>query len=909
MTLNQPSSVATNATVATTNNSDITNAVLTSNLQYMNPNDTGGTFPPLYVGEAHMAQPTHSFLPQRREREDNKHCRKEHSLTPGKRQRKEELWKCNRRKRQREMGLPYMTHRGIERPKREMKPRCFCKSKYLKCGNVTEEDRKGLFKELWGLTWEEKKTLVKSLVDKVQKVRQYTTNPSSQREFTFRYYLKQGSVKVEVCKLMFCNTMDLGSRFIHGLFTEPKNKSLKFLPIPDRTEHVPLSNVPESTENAHQVPFDQTDQVSPNQASTMATDDTVAVNNDYDNTDDSDTSDKSGVHTANSNVQCTNPNNKEDTFQPLYVGEAHMGQPTAPSLLPQDTEMEENMQDKNEHSQTPGKRERKEEQWKCNKRKRLREMGLPYMTQRGVERPKREMKPRCFCKSKYLKCGDVTEEDRMALFKEVWDLDWKEKKTLVKGLIDRKRKLKQYTPNPNSLREFTFRYYLRQGDDKVEVCRLMFCNTMDLGSRFIRGLFAKPKKRNLKSHAHYNRSGDSKLFLNLKFFDCLPKVSSHYCKKSSSKLYLEPMFKTIKEVHRLYVEKCIENEITAVGIDVFRKEFDKNNLALFPHKKDKCDICVRYRSGDSTEDTWVLHRERKEAAKQEKENDIKTALETQRMEPVDRVGVFCMSLQSILFSPMLKASALYYRRKLAVHNFTVFNITTRDVKCYVWHEGEGGLTSDEFSSCIIDYLQNLAGTYGRIILYSDGCLYQSKNATLASAIMDLARELNIIIDQKYLTKGHTEMEVDSVHSVIERSLKNAVINVPCDYINVFRLAGQSSRPYDVKYLDHTFFRKYSSVQEYSTILPGTNAGDVKVDDIRALRYSSHGNIQYKLAFCEDWQDIPDQYNYTLSLLSSTAVPALHSQRIPIPSSKYRDLQELKAVIPSDAHAFYDNLEH
>lgn len=63
-----------------------------------------------------------------------------------------------------------------------------------------------------------------------------------------------------------------------------------------------------------------------------------------------------------------------------------------------------------------------------------------------------------------------------------------------------------------------------------------------------------------------------------------------------------------------------------------------------------------------------------------------------------------MDLLAVLLAPRLLASALYYKTKLCVHNFTLYDVVTRDVTCYVWHEGEGGVTANEFASCVVDYL-------------------------------------------------------------------------------------------------------------------------------------------------------------------------------------------------------------
>lgn len=118
----------------------------------------------------------------------------------------------------------------------------------------------------------------------------------------------------------------------------------------------------------------------------------------------------------------------------------------------------------------------------------------------------------------------------------------------------------------------------------------------------------------------------------------------------------------------------------------------------------------------------------------------------------------------MLLSPSLKASALYYKTKLKVHNFTIYNLKTNDALCYLWDESEGGLDSDEFSSIIIHFIDTEVDKtkYDNVILYSDGCTYQNRNCTLANALLLVANKTGLTITQKYLEKGHTQMECDSI---------------------------------------------------------------------------------------------------------------------------------------------------
>lgn len=83
-------------------------------------------------------------------------------------------------------------------------------------------------------------------------------------------------------------------------------------------------------------------------------------------------------------------------------------------------------------------------------------------------------------------------------------------------------------------------------------------------------------------------------------------------------------------------------------------------------------------------------------------------------------------------------------------------------------ETEGRLTANEFCSIIVYFLQkNVIKTAQKqevkIILFNDGCNYQNRNSTLSNAFFNLSLLSGVIIIQKYLQRGHTQIEVDSMH--------------------------------------------------------------------------------------------------------------------------------------------------
>lgn len=75
---------------------------------------------------------------------------------------------------------------------------------------------------------------------------------------------------------------------------------------------------------------------------------------------------------------------------------------------------------------------------------------------------------------------------------------------------------------------------------------------------------------------------------------------------------------------------------------------------------------------------------------------------------------------------------------------------------------------------------------------------------MANALLNFAIVHGVSTVPKFLTKGHTEMECDSVHSCIERKLKNRVIKLPRDYFKASKEARTQPAPYEVIQLSHDF---------------------------------------------------------------------------------------------------------
>nr|CAH7749533.1 unnamed protein product [Callosobruchus chinensis] len=85
-------------------------------------------------------------------------------------------------------------------------------------------------------------------------------------------------------------------------------------------------------------------------------------------------------------------------------------------------------------------------------------------------------------------------------------------------------------------------------------------------------------------------------------------------------------------------------------------------------KKDLRATCVAYDTRNIGQEEFDLHQEMKKETREEKNRDKESA-------SVD--AVFTMELEAVLLSPKSTVSTVYYKMKLAVHNFTLFNLKTR----------------------------------------------------------------------------------------------------------------------------------------------------------------------------------------------------------------------------------------
>lgn len=158
------------------------------------------------------------------------------------------------------------------------------------------------------------------------------------------------------------------------------------------------------------------------------------------------------------------------------------------------------------------------------------------------------------------------------------------------------------------------------------------------------------------------------------FLNSLPKLESHYCRTSFNKIFLELLFQSMADMSH-----CKDKSETSFTRPVFAKEFSHLNMSIFRPRKFLCDTCIGYSEKHVDEFAHARHIKKKHRAQQDKILDKQSTI-------YEKCKFITVDLQALLLCLMLKVSAIYYRTKLCVHNFTIFELSSYDVVCYVWHE-------------------------------------------------------------------------------------------------------------------------------------------------------------------------------------------------------------------------------
>lgn len=179
------------------------------------------------------------------------------------------------------------------------------------------------------------------------------------------------------------------------------------------------------------------------------------------------------------------------------------------------------------------------------------------------------------------------------------------------------------------------------------------------------------------------------------------------------------------------------------------------------------------------------------------------------------------------------------------------------------------------------------------------------------------------ITHKYLIRGHTQNEGDTIHSIIEKSVKRAKkagpIYVPDQLIQLIRTSKKKGNPLNVKELNFTDF---IDVKQLTNDIgfncqKNVNGGQIKVSEMKMIRFVKDSDVYfYKTSYKEEgWNQAQRKISGSRRSGAKNAHndnivknPAYHAA-IPIADNKRAGFQSLlrSNIIPKYYESFFNTL--
>ena len=173
------------------------------------------------------------------------------------------------------------------------------------------------------------------------------------------------------------------------------------------------------------------------------------------------------------------------------------------------------------------------------------------------------------------------------------------------------------------------------------------------------------------------------------------------------------------------------------------------------------------------------------------------------------------------------------------------------------------------------------------------------------------------IEHKYLEKGNTQNENDSVHAWIERASRQICVYTPAQWASVIRTA-RRKKPYHVKEMDLPNFFDFKSVSKLLKNFDlDLERNKVLWTDVRSFKIeSSNPNtvvVKYDYNGPLHYLDLAHRIRRSNTILNvnNIVLNRLHKEYPKITFEKYKDLIILcrTGVIPHSHHMFYAVLSH
>lgn len=542
----------------------------------------------------------------------------------------------------------------------------------------------------------------------------------------------------------------------------------------------------------------------------------------------------------------------------------------------------------------------------------------------GVDRRMVPFLPDC-----HMKCRDkTTSDDRQLIWNEFRSItDITSRAQYLAGLIQIRTPVRQrFNSKRKKNRHKTIVFSLKltgsEDDSDWKLCKSCFMLVFNVTRGKIATIIQKKVENGQSNeivmqqgcHAPGNKIKLDHIEQCQIFLLSVPQYESHYGRKDSDKLYL-PSHHTKSSLFQDFKQTFSENR---VNFEKFCKILTGLNLSIKCKAIDTCKSCDEFAILMKV-DTNEEEKSKIRAAQQEHWVKWQHAVESKKYDAnrarLDQsIRVVAYDLEQNLPTPNLSTSVAYYSRLLYTYNLTVYDLVSTESVHHMWHEGMSKRGSNEINSCVYNYGITLPPIVKHFIKYSDRCPGQNLNMfTIVADLLLLQNSPSLeIIDSKFLVSGHTHMEVDQCHALIEKRKKkiDEPIEIPDDW---YKMVDKASPKFTVQKMNQMNFMNFSDVLKKELVYRKKNIQNTpwtfqNIVWFRVVK-DKPGVFFYKNSYDENevFKEVNLIRGKNQKDVKFNAQLLLQEDYIPIQSEKKQDLLNLLKFIKPENRDFYQNL--
>ena len=395
-----------------------------------------------------------------------------------------------------------------------------------------------------------------------------------------------------------------------------------------------------------------------------------------------------------------------------------------------------------------------------------------------------------------------------------------------------------------------------------------------------------------------------------------PQISHYKREHAPHRRYL-PSDLSVRDMHRHFIDKQkVENGRTC-SYGYYLQIFTSMNISFSQPSNDLCHTClVHDNSHPKAEDhtcstcncdtclNYPEHKLRASQARHAMEAD------TSRMQTDDNLLVTTVDLQKAITMPKVPTKEHFFSRKVVVFNET-FACPQKNgpVLCVVWHEAEAGRKAFNITSAFLSFIRHNRDK-GEIIMFCDNCSSQNKCWPLFSALVRIVNDPSLgtqCITLKYLEKGHTFMQADSVHGSIGKKMNSheSIYDFK-DFVEVIK---SSRKAMECLTLDHKSMYQF---ENESKKMKGFLLSEVRVASFRrgsVCLYCKKSHDQVEFKEVNFLRKTSEREIVTLLQQKQSPVDVIPCMPTPrgISQAKKAEVLKLAAVMPPHKRTFFEGL--